>query len=78
MVVFGHTIVSLAAFAAAYLVSNVQSLGTSCTALLGLGTAAASDPYWMQTITRRGSSPYNPSPSTYKVSCAPRLASVLD
>ncbi|KDN47784.1 hypothetical protein RSAG8_03204, partial [Rhizoctonia solani AG-8 WAC10335] len=44
-----------------------MSLGTTCTAPLGLGTAAASDPYWMQTITRRGGSPYNPSPSTYKV-----------
>ncbi|KAF8595384.1 exo-beta-1,3-glucanase [Ceratobasidium sp. AG-I] len=44
-----------------------MSLGTSCTAPLGLGTAAASDPYWMQTITRRGGSPYNPNPSTYKV-----------
>ncbi|CAE6353085.1 unnamed protein product [Rhizoctonia solani] len=67
MVSFGRSIASVAAFAAAYLVSSVQSLGTTCTAPLGLGTAAASDPYWMQTITRRGGSPYNPSPSTYKV-----------
>ncbi|KAG8903261.1 hypothetical protein FRC01_009261, partial [Tulasnella sp. 417] len=28
--------------------------------------AGASDPHWMQTTTRRGKSPYNPSPSTYK------------
>jgi glucan 1,3-beta-glucosidase len=64
---FGRTVASVAAFAAAYLVSSVQSLGSTCTAPLGLGTAAASDPYWMQTITRRGGSPYNSSPSTYKV-----------
>ncbi|CAE6477166.1 unnamed protein product [Rhizoctonia solani] len=67
MVALGRGLASVAAFAAAYLVSTVQSLGTTCTAPLGLGTAAASDPYWMQTITRRGGSPYNPSPSTYKV-----------
>ncbi|EUC54837.1 Exo-beta-1,3-glucanase, partial [Rhizoctonia solani AG-3 Rhs1AP] len=67
MVALGRGIASVAAFAAAYLVSTVQSLGTTCTAPLGLGTAAASDPYWMQTIARRGGSPYNPSPSTYKV-----------
>ncbi|KAG8762427.1 hypothetical protein FRC12_009041 [Ceratobasidium sp. 428] len=42
-------------------------LGSSCTAPLGLGTTAPSDPYWMQTITRLGGSPYNPNPSAYKV-----------
>ncbi|KAF8595217.1 exo-beta-1-3-glucanase [Ceratobasidium sp. AG-I] len=60
------TFARVAAFAAA-VVSSVHALGSTCTAPLGLGTAAASDPYWMQTITRRGGSPYNSSPSTYKV-----------
>ncbi|KAG8718155.1 hypothetical protein FRC09_013091 [Ceratobasidium sp. 395] len=62
-----HTFFSVAAFATAYLVSSVQCLGSSCTAPLGLGTTAPSDPYWMQTITRLGGSPYNPNPSAYKV-----------
>ncbi|QRV92157.1 exo-beta-1,3-glucanase [Ceratobasidium sp. AG-Ba] len=67
MVLFGRAVASVAAFAAAFLVASVESLGSTCTAPLGLGTAAVSDPYWMQTITRRGGSPYNSSPSTYKV-----------
>ncbi|KAG8736584.1 hypothetical protein FRC10_009144 [Ceratobasidium sp. 414] len=62
-----RTILSIAAFTTACFISSVQSLGSSCTAPLGLGSAAASDPYWMQTITRLGGSPYNSSPSTYKV-----------
>ena len=78
MVTFGQTFVSIATFADAYLFYDPQSLGKSCTAPLGLGTAAASDPYWMETITRRGGSPYNPNPSTYKVSRASVLLSNLD
>ncbi|KAG8724705.1 hypothetical protein FRC09_015401 [Ceratobasidium sp. 395] len=67
MVLFGRAAASVVAFAAAYLVTSVQSLGSTCSAPLGLGTAAAGDPYWMQTITRRGGSPYNSNPSGYKV-----------
>ncbi|KAG9030245.1 hypothetical protein FRB95_004181 [Tulasnella sp. JGI-2019a] len=48
---------------AASLLSAVNGLGTSCTAALTPG-AAAGDPSWMQTITRRGSSAYNTSPGT--------------
>ncbi|KAG9086047.1 hypothetical protein FS749_003943 [Ceratobasidium sp. UAMH 11750] len=67
MVLFGRTIASVAALAAACFISSVQSLGSTCTAPLGLGTAAPGDPYWMQTITRRGGSPYNSNPGGYKV-----------
>ncbi|KAG8946692.1 hypothetical protein FRC04_011470 [Tulasnella sp. 424] len=50
---------------AASLASVVSGLGSSCTAAL-TPTAAAGDPHWMQTITRRGKSAYNANPSTYK------------
>lgn len=51
---------------AASVLSAVNALGTSCTAAL-TPSAAAADPHWMQTITRRGKSSYNANPSTYKV-----------
>ncbi|KAH7884163.1 glycoside hydrolase family 55 protein [Phlebopus sp. FC_14] len=44
-----------------------SGLGSSCTAALGSGTAAASDPYWLETITHRGSSAFNANPSSYQV-----------
>ncbi|KAJ6504338.1 exo-beta-1,3-glucanase [Mycena vitilis] len=47
--------------------SRVVALGSSCSAPLGSGGAAAGDPYWMKTIPRQGSSPFNPNPSSYKV-----------
>ncbi|KAG8930575.1 hypothetical protein FRC02_004038 [Tulasnella sp. 418] len=56
---------SLFVFAAS-LISTVAALGSSCSAPLA-PSAAASDPYWMQTIARQGISAYNPNPSTYKV-----------
>ncbi|KAH8824349.1 beta-1,3-glucanase [Flagelloscypha sp. PMI_526] len=36
----------------------VSALGTSCTGPIGSGTAAASDPFWLQTITHQGKAPY--------------------
>ncbi|KAJ7777560.1 exo-beta-1,3-glucanase [Mycena maculata] len=45
----------------------VSSLGTSCTTPLGAGTAAATDPFWMQNIQHQGIAAFNPSPSTYPV-----------
>lgn len=39
----------------------VSGLGSSCSAPLGSGSAAPSDPYWQQTITHQGTSPYGPS-----------------
>ncbi|KAJ7793358.1 pectate lyase superfamily protein-domain-containing protein [Mycena olivaceomarginata] len=47
--------------------SRAIALGSSCSAPLGPGGAAAGDPYWMQTIPRQGSSPLNPNPTSYKV-----------
>ncbi|KAJ3811026.1 exo-beta-1,3-glucanase [Lentinula aff. lateritia] len=45
----------------------VQSLGTSCTAPLTSGTAAASDPYWLESITHQGTAAYNADPTSYQV-----------
>ncbi|KAF9567581.1 exo-beta-1,3-glucanase [Agrocybe pediades] len=49
------------------LLSTALSLGTSCSAPLGAGTAAASDPFWMQSIKHQGISAFNPNPSGYQV-----------
>ncbi|KAJ7670146.1 exo-beta-1,3-glucanase [Mycena polygramma] len=48
--------------------SRVVALGSSCSAPLGSGSSAPGDPYWMKTITRQGSSPFNPNPGSYKTS----------
>ncbi|KAJ3904375.1 exo-beta-1,3-glucanase [Lentinula edodes] len=45
----------------------VQSLGTSCSAPLTTGTAAASDPYWLESITHQGTAAYNADPTSYQV-----------
>lgn len=37
---------------------SVNALGTSCSAALGAGTAAASDPYWYDSISHLGGSAY--------------------
>ncbi|KAI0029202.1 exo-beta-1-3-glucanase [Vararia minispora EC-137] len=42
-------------------VACVSALGTSCTAPLGSGSAATSDPYWLQNIVHQGTSPFGPS-----------------
>ncbi|KAF8310410.1 hypothetical protein DL93DRAFT_2099469 [Clavulina sp. PMI_390] len=47
-------------------VSQVAALGTSCSAALS-PSAAASDPYWLQTITHQGTSAYNSAPASYSV-----------
>ncbi|CAK5270966.1 unnamed protein product [Mycena citricolor] len=47
--------------------SVAHALGSSCSAPLGPGTAAAGDPYWLQNIKHQGISAYNPNPSTYQV-----------
>ncbi|KAJ7658896.1 pectate lyase superfamily protein-domain-containing protein [Mycena rosella] len=47
--------------------SRVVALGSSCSAPLGSGAAAAGDAYWMKTIPRQGSSSFNPNPGSYKV-----------
>ncbi|VDC01655.1 unnamed protein product [Peniophora sp. CBMAI 1063] len=46
-------------------VSSVTALGSSCTAALGSGSAAAGDPYWQESITHQGTAPY--AESGYKV-----------
>jgi glucan 1,3-beta-glucosidase len=45
----------------------VAGLGSSCDAPLSGGTAAAGDPFWLETIAHTGISAYNANPSTYKV-----------
>ncbi|TFK54506.1 exo-beta-1,3-glucanase [Heliocybe sulcata] len=45
----------------------VSGLGTSCSAPLGSGNAGPNDPYWMETITHQGTSPFNPNPGSYQV-----------
>ncbi|KAJ7929214.1 exo-beta-1,3-glucanase [Mycena leptocephala] len=45
----------------------VSSLGTSCTSPLGSGTAAAGDPFWMQSIKHQGIAAFNSDPTTYQV-----------
>ena len=39
----------------------VAGLGSSCSAPLGSGSAAASDPYWLENIAHRGTSAFGPS-----------------
>ncbi|KAF8518904.1 glycoside hydrolase family 55 protein [Gautieria morchelliformis] len=52
-------------FASVPLLAN--ALGSSCTAPLGPGNAAASAPYWLQDMPTRGTSAFNANPSTYPV-----------
>ncbi|KAG2335843.1 glycoside hydrolase family 55 protein [Suillus weaverae] len=47
--------------------TRVSGLGTSCSAPLGGGTAAPSDPYWLQTVQHQGTSAFNSDPSSYQV-----------
>lgn len=58
-------------YGAALLLSSylqlANGLGTACTGPLGGGTAAPSDPYWLETITKRGTSAFNANPAGYKV-----------
>lgn len=49
------------------LAAVVSGLGTSCSAPLGAGTAAATDPFWMQNIKHQGTSAYNANPASYQV-----------
>ncbi|KAI0372846.1 exo-beta-1,3-glucanase [Pilatotrama ljubarskyi] len=53
--------------AAAAVVRPVLALGSSCSAPLGAGTAAASDPFWMQNIKHQGIAAFNSNPSSYQV-----------
>ena len=45
----------------------VFGLGTACSAPLGVGKAAPTDPFWMQNIKHHGISAYHSDPSAYKV-----------
>lgn len=47
--------------------ASVTSLGTSCSAPLTSGTAAASDPFWLQSIKHQGTAAYNANPGSYQV-----------
>ncbi|KAG2365173.1 glycoside hydrolase family 55 protein [Suillus spraguei] len=45
----------------------VSALGTSCSAPLGSGAAAPTDPYWLETVEHQGTSAFNSDPSSYQV-----------
>ncbi|KAF5391727.1 hypothetical protein D9757_001809 [Collybiopsis confluens] len=45
----------------------VSSLGSSCSAPLGAGTAASTDPFWLQNIKHQGISAFNSNPAGYQV-----------
>ncbi|KZT68172.1 glycoside hydrolase family 55 protein [Daedalea quercina L-15889] len=45
----------------------VHALGSACTSALSGGTAAATDPFWMQNIKHQGTSAFNSDPSSYTV-----------
>lgn len=55
----------LSAIAASIRIAS--GLGSSCDSPLSGGTAAAGDPFWLETISHTGISAYNANPSTYKV-----------
>ncbi|KAF9532307.1 exo-beta-1,3-glucanase [Crepidotus variabilis] len=48
-------------------VVSVAGLGTSCSAPLGAGTAAANDPFWLENIKHQGTAAFNANPSGYQV-----------
>lgn len=50
-----------------YTPRTASGLGSSCSAPLGGGTAAPTDPYWLETIKHQGTSPFNSNPSSYQV-----------
>uniref|UniRef100_A0A0W0FZR5 Rhamnogalacturonase A/B/Epimerase-like pectate lyase domain-containing protein n=1 Tax=Moniliophthora roreri TaxID=221103 RepID=A0A0W0FZR5_MONRR len=47
--------------------SIATSLGTSCSAPLGPGTAAPGDPFWLEDIAHEGVAAFNPSLAEYQV-----------
>ncbi len=53
--------------ALSYFVTFVSALGTTCSSPLTSGTAAPSDPYWLQNIKHQGTSAFNSNPGSYKV-----------
>ncbi|KAG7453018.1 exo-beta-1,3-glucanase [Guyanagaster necrorhizus] len=53
--------------ALSYIVTFVSALGTTCSSPLTSGTAASSDPYWLQNIKHQGTSAFNSNPSSYTV-----------
>ncbi|KAJ7261316.1 exo-beta-1,3-glucanase [Mycena haematopus] len=59
---FASTVVALISSA-----TLANSLGTTCSTPLGAGTAAASDPFWMQNIKHQGISAFNSNPGSYQV-----------
>lgn len=47
--------------------TRVSALGSSCSSPLGAGTAAASDPFWLESIKHQGTAAFNSAPSSYQV-----------
>ncbi|KIY68777.1 glycoside hydrolase family 55 protein [Cylindrobasidium torrendii FP15055 ss-10] len=45
----------------------VSALGSACDAPLGAGAAAASDPFWLESIKHQGTAAFNPDPANYVV-----------
>lgn len=57
----------LLSLALATAATMVSALGTTCTTPLGAGTAAAGDPYWLESIKHQGISAFHSNPAGYKV-----------
>ncbi|KDQ52486.1 glycoside hydrolase family 55 protein [Jaapia argillacea MUCL 33604] len=57
----------LALLIIAFATNRASALGTSCTAPIASGTAAAGAPFWLQSMTHQGTSAFNANPSTYQV-----------
>ncbi|KIY71719.1 glycoside hydrolase family 55 protein [Cylindrobasidium torrendii FP15055 ss-10] len=55
------------AAASSYAFTFVSALGSTCSSPLGAGTAAAGDPYWLQSMDHRNTAAFNPDPAGYKV-----------
>lgn len=58
---------SLGFIAAIPYMSLVSALGTTCSTPLGSGSAAAGDPYWLESMKSQGIAAFNTDPSTYQV-----------
>ncbi|KAI0928651.1 hypothetical protein AcV5_006151 [Taiwanofungus camphoratus] len=61
------TSVLLLAYGALASTPLASALGSACSTPIGGGTAAPSDPFWMQNIKHQGTSAFNSDPSSYQV-----------
>ena len=48
------------------ILTHVAALGLQCSVPLGDGSAAQSEPYWLEKMKHQGLSAYNENPSSYR------------